>query len=109
MSDLEKKIDELSDSLFLELNLKPTTEESKAEIFAHIQDALHKVIFDTYEAVLKSEEKQLVKRCLEGENYNALEDVFRKYPKLEEELEQKLPLVLGQLKEIFVKEQENAV
>ena len=105
---LDKKIDEYSDELFLDLGLVSLPEEQKADIYARLQDHLHRVILQTLSKVLSAAEIERIKTTLEQEDYKSLSKIFKKYPQFLKELGSKVQEEFDRLKVIIREEQKHA-
>ena len=106
--NLEKQVDEYSEELFLDLGLAAVPEEEKAEIYARLQEHLHKVILDTLRPALKRQDTAGLERALEEENYHRLDKILKRHPGNKELLEKNLDRAFQNLKLIMTEEQKNA-
>jgi len=109
MYDFEKKIDASTEELFLDLGLSGLPEEKKAEIFARVQDHIHKVILEVFGKALKSRELARIKQALEQENYHGVSRILKKHGQLKNDLEDKIDKEFDQLKQTITEEQKHAV
>lgn len=107
MYDLDKRIDEYSEELFADLGLVTLPEEKKAEIYARVQEHLHRLILEILTRLLNQREIAKTEEALEQENYHALGKILKRHPKFKNELEQKINQELANLKLTITKEQKN--
>lgn len=105
---LDKKIDQYSDELYTDLGLMDWPEEQKAEIYARIEDHLHKVILETLGKVLKAKETRAIRSVLEQEDYARLAGILKHYPQHAAALEQKVQEEFDRLKITITEEQKHA-
>ncbi|MDP3993560.1 MAG: hypothetical protein U1C57_02605 [Candidatus Doudnabacteria bacterium] len=108
MYDFEKKIDGYTEEVFLDLGLSSLPEEKKAEIFARVQDHIHKVILDVFEKVLSLKESAKIKQALEQENYHGVSKILKKHGQFKNQLEDKIDKEFNQLKQTITEEQKHA-
>lgn len=105
---MDKKIEEFSEELFTDLGLSALPEEQKADIYARLQQHLHKVITMILSKVLSQSELEQLYKALEQENYRYLRKVIKKYPQLSAPLEEKIRQEFDNLKSLINKEQSYA-
>ena len=108
MYDFDKKIDGNTEELFLDLGLSTLPEEKKAEIFARVQEHIHKVILAVFVKVLSPKELARIKQALEQENYHGVGRILRKYGQFKAEFEDKIDNEFNQLKQTITEEQKDA-
>ena len=106
--ELDKKIDQYSDELYVDLGLIDLPEDKKAEIYARLQDHLHRVILDTLSKVLHTKRIKEIEALMEQEDYGKLAKVLRKYPQHAEQLEQKVQDEFDKLRVTILEEQQHA-
>lgn len=108
MHDLDKKIEDYSEELFVDLGLVSLTEEEKADIYARLQDHLHAAIIATADnGGIRSSDLERIKESLDQEDYEALGDILKKYPAIKEPLDDKIEQEFMSFKTIIGKEHEN--
>lgn len=107
MYDLEKKIDDYTDTLFIDLGLTNLPEENKADIFARVQDHLHKALLETLAPVIRAQELARISDALEQENYQLLSKILEHYPQYKDKIENKIESEMQSLKLIITEEQKN--
>lgn len=103
--DLEKKIDEYSAELFADLGLVTLSEDSKADLYARLEDHLHQVILDVLRPLLESAAIAKIKQALDQEDYHALDEVLKGYPQYKSQLETKIDEEFKKLKLTIAEEQ----
>lgn len=108
MKNLNKKIDEYSEELFADLGLVSLAEEKKADLYARIQEHLHRVILETLKKVLNEGEISRIHNALEQEDYRTLNKLLKKYPQYKDILEERIETEFLNLKLIIAEEQKNA-
>lgn len=108
MYNLDKKIDEYSEELFTDLGLTALPEEAKADIYARVQDHLHRVIIDTLSPLVRPADAGRIKIALGHEDYRALDIVVRRYPQFKDEVQTKIDQKFVNLKQIIAEEQQHA-
>ena len=106
--DLEKKIDEYSSELFADLGLASLPEDDKADLFARLEDHLHRVILAVLGPVLNQDEFLKIKQGIDHEDYHALDEVLSANPQYKNELEAKIDVEFNKLKLTITEEQKNA-
>lgn len=106
--ELDKKIDQYSDELFLDLGLTNLPEDKKAEIYARLQDHLHYVIVSSLAKLLKPEELSEIRTAIDQEDYGELNKLLKKYPEHITDLEARVQEEYDSLKLIIAEEQKNA-
>lgn len=106
--NLEKKIEEYCEELFVDLGLLDMSEEKKAEIYARVEDHLQKIILETLTPALAQEVLAKINLAFEQENYKMLEDALKKHSKIREALEEKIETELRILKTTIAEEQQHA-
>ncbi len=107
--NLDKKIDEYSEQLFADLGLTNLPEEGKADIYARVQEHLHKSIQETLKSVLRSPHELVrIGAALEQENYKELSRILKKYPQYKTKLEEEVEKEFQNLKAIITEEQKYA-
>ncbi len=106
--ELDKKIDEYSEQLFVDLGLTNLPEDQKADIYARVQEHLHKSIQETLRPVLNDARMGLVNAALEQENYKELRRILKKYPQYKTKLEEEVEKEFQNLKSIIAEEQKHA-
>lgn len=107
MEHLDAIIEEYSEELFADLGLVALPEEKKAEIYARLEDHLHKLILDTLTPLISADEIAQVKLSLEEEDHHRLEKIFKRFPQHRANLEQKIREELRNLTLIISEELEN--
>jgi hypothetical protein len=80
VQNLNQIINEYSEELFADLGPAAIPEEKKAEIFARLEDHLHKLILDTLVPLVSFEEIAKIKLALEEEDYRKLEKILKRFP-----------------------------
>lgn len=108
MYNLDKKIDEYSEELFTDLGLTALPEEAKADIYARVQEHLHRVIIDTLSPLVRPADAGRIKSVLDHEDYHALDRVLKRYPQFKDEVETKIDQEFTNLKQIITEEQQHA-
>lgn len=106
--ELDKKIDEFGDELFVDLGLTALPEERRAEIYARLEDHLHQVIIAHLSKILDKRTLRAIENALEQEDYRQLKRILKKYPQHASALEDKVNLEFDRLKLTIAKEQKNA-
>lgn len=106
--DLDKKLDEYSEELFVDLGLTGLPEEQKADIYARLEERLHHVILNTLTPALSGAEVSKLKLALEQEDYRGLSKILKKHPQFKTELEEKIQKEFDQLKLTLAEEQKHA-
>ena len=104
MYQLDKKIDEYSESLFTDLGLSNLKEEEKADIYARVQEHIHSIMFQTLTPVISAKDITSIREHIAQENYRKLEEVLHRYPKAHEQLEKKIQDEYNNLKTIISEE-----
>ena len=108
MHNLDKKIDEYSEELFSDLGLTGLPEEAKADIYARVQEHLHRVIVDTLSPLVGPSDAGRIKSALDHEDYHALDAVATRYPQFRDELQAKIDQEFANLKQTISEEQKHA-
>ncbi|OGE76935.1 MAG: hypothetical protein A3C85_01345 [Candidatus Doudnabacteria bacterium RIFCSPHIGHO2_02_FULL_48_21] len=106
--DLEQKIEDYSEELFIDLGLATLTEETKADLFARVQNHLHQVIAEIVKQYLPAPDVTKINQALSEEDYRALDVVLKNYPQYKEQLETKIDEEFAKLKQTISEEQTNA-
>lgn len=106
--DLEKKIEEYSEEVFVDLGLATLSEDVKADLYARVQEHLHKVIISVLEPLIAPEELAKVQQALDQEDYHAVNTSLARYPQYKEALETKIDEEFNKLKLTMTEEQKNA-
>ncbi len=106
--DLDKKLDEYSEELFVDLGLTALPEEEKADIYARLEERLHHVILNTLTPTLSSAEFAKINLALEQEDYRGLSKILKKHPQFKVLLEEKIQKEFDQLKLTVAQEQKHA-
>jgi len=104
MNDLEEKIEEYADGLFEDLGFSDLPEERKAEIFARVEERLHKVIVDELSADLDSSKMEILKKALSQQDYKIASGILDMTEK-KDILKRRIERELNQLKKVIEKEQ----
>lgn len=105
---LAEKIDQYSDELFADLGLVTLSEEEKADIFARLEEHLHKVILEMVAPVATRKELSKIERALDGENYQQVGRLLEQFSQLKNKLEQKIEQEFQILKLTIAEEQKHA-
>ncbi|MDP3740885.1 MAG: hypothetical protein Q8R08_00990 [bacterium] len=105
---LDKKIDEYSDELFLDLGLVNLPEDQKAEIYARLQDHLHNVILQSLAKVISHVELGEIRQVIDQEDYPRLSMLLKNYPQHTVDLKERIQEEFDRLKLIIAEEQKNA-
>lgn len=108
MYHLDKKIDEYSEELFVDLGLVTLPEERKADIYARLQENLHRVIIKTLGPSLGEAELSKIHEALEQEDYRGLGKILKRYPQYQNALEEKIEQEYQNLKLTIGEELKNA-
>ncbi len=108
MYDLEKEIQNYSDDLFTDLGLAALSEDRKADVFARLQEHLHRVILETLRPVMTADETLEIEELLEQEDYHEFALAIRKHSEKKQELEEKISEEFEKLKLIILEEQRYA-
>jgi|SRR3989338_7381526 len=108
MKNFDKKIEEYSEELFVDLGLSALSEEKKADIYARLQEHFHKTILNTVAGKVKSGDLEKIQKALDQEDYEALADILRKYAQFQNALDEKIEQEYNGLKLIIAEEQKNA-
>lgn len=106
--ELDKKIDEYSEELFVDLGLTNLPEEKKAEIYARLEDHLHQVILDYLKKVLDNKVTEKVRIALEQEDYRRLASILKRYQRLRTALEEQVQKEFDNLKAVMAEELKHA-
>ena len=106
--DLEQKIEDYSEELFVDLGLATLTEETKADLFARVQNHLHQVIVEFLRPRLAAGEIAKINQALNEEDYHSLDMVLKEYPQYKDALETKIDEEFLKLKLTISEEQKNA-
>ena len=105
--DLEEKIENYSEDLFNDLGLASLDEEGKADLYARVQDNLHRAIAEALKDLLPQSELSKIKQALDQEDYHALDLVLKEYPQYKDTLETKIDEEFKKLKLTIAEEQRN--
>lgn len=105
---LGEKIDQYSDELFADLGLATLSEEEKADIFARLEEHLHKVILEMIASVATAHELAKIEQALDGENYREVGRLLEQFKELKNKLEQKIEQEFQILKLTIAEEQKHA-
>ena len=106
--DLEKKIDDYSAELFTDLGLASLSEEGKADLYARLEEHLHRAILSVVRPLVEAAEIIKINQALDHEDYYAVGEVLRSYPQYKNNLESKIDEEFNKLRLIIVEEQKNA-
>jgi len=106
--DLEKKIEDFSEEIFTDLGLATLSEDDKADVYARVQDSLHKVILAELRPLLPKEALSEIRLAIEQEDYYALDSILDQYPQFKETLDDKIDEDLENLKSTISEEQSHA-
>ena len=104
MYQLDKKVDEYSESLFTDLGLSNLQEEEKADIYARVQEHIHSIMFETLTPIISAKAIASIREDIAEENYRNLEEVLHRYPKAREHLEKRIQTGYNNLKNIISEE-----
>ena len=104
MYHLGEIIDEYTEELFVDLGLTTLPEEKKADLFARIEEHLHKVILDTLAPILGKKYLREIEDALEQENYQALGKIMKRFPLYQDLLEDKIEEEFKKLKKTIIRE-----
>ena len=107
MYDFDRRIDEYTEELFVDLGVTSLPEEKKAEIFARVQEHLRKVILEVSAQVLSHKELAKIKQGLEQENYHEVGKILKRRGQFKSELEDKIDSEFNQLKLKIIEEQKD--
>lgn len=108
MYDLDRKINDYSEELFLDLGLVSLSEEKKADIYARVKDHLHQFLLSNLGSVFSPAEVESIHAALEQEDYEALDLVLKTQENFKRDLEQEIDQEFKTLKLTIVEEQRNA-
>ena len=106
--EFEKKIEDFSEDIFGDLGSAMLTEDDKADVYARVQDRLHRVILFELQPLLSGAEMGSIRSAIEQEDYYALDAILEKYPEYKNTLETKIDEDLQGLKSTITEEQRNA-
>lgn len=106
--DLPKKIEDYLEELFADLGLTSLSEEKKADLYARVQEHLHRAIMETFKPVLDKGGVAKLDQALEQENYGYLSALIKNQAVIKPELDKKIEQEFEALKLIIAKEQEHA-
>ncbi len=106
--DLNKEIDEYSEELFSDLGPMALPEETKADLYARLEEHLHKALLTVLTPVLHGQEIRRIHEALEQEDYKMLNKILKKYPQYKNQLEGKIEQEFKNLKAVIAEEQKNA-
>jgi len=106
--DLEQKIEDYSEELFNDLGVATLTEDDKADLYARVQEHLHKVIVEILRPFLPAGEIAKIKQSVDQEDYHALDQVLSAHPQYKDTMEAKIDEEFEKLKLTIAEEQRNA-
>lgn len=109
MYNLDKKIEDYSEELFADLGPVALPEEKKADLYARVQEHLHRVIVEVLTGRLAEGEMARAHSALEHEDYRALSRILKRYPQYKDQLEEKIAAEFKNLKLTIAEEQKNVV
>lgn len=108
VKNLDKKIEEYSEELFVDLGLSALPEEKKADIYARLQERFHKTILNTVTGKVKDGDLKKIQTALDQEDYEALAGILKKYAQFQSALDERIEQEYNSLKLIIAEEQKNA-
>ena len=103
--DLEQKIEDYSEELFSDLGLATLTEDDKADLYARVQDHLHRVIVEILRPLLPGKEVAKIKQSVDEEDYHALDQTLSAFPQYKDTMEAKIDEEFEKLKLTISEEQ----
>ena len=108
MRELNKRIEEFSEELYVDLSPVSLPEEVKADIYARIEERLHQVIMDMVSPKLGPQGSGAIKDALDHEDYPGLADLLARHDKLTKEVQDRIEEELKNLKATISQEQQHA-
>jgi hypothetical protein len=108
IKDLNKRIEEYSEELFADLGPVALPEEKKADVYARVQEHLHRIILATLTPVLGHAEISRIHETLEQEDYRALGKILKHYPQYQQTVDTRIDEEFKNLKLMIAEEQKNA-
>ncbi len=105
--DLEKRIDDYSAELFADLGLASLSEEGKADLYARLEDHLHRVIISVLRPLVDDGKIAKLKQALDHEDYHPAGEILRAHPQYKNDLESKIEEEFNRLKLTIAEEQKN--
>lgn len=107
MYNLDQKIEEYTEELFVDLGLTQIPEDEKAEVFARMREQFHKVILATLSGAVSPHDLSAIEHAMEQENYDELSKIIKRYPQFKNELEEKIQKEFDQIKFAIIEEQKH--